>query len=273
LLPGEHAGKVIVSTHKSDHLWNLKTGEEELSIVYDDYAVRVWLQHPHAEAHAVCVKQESIHIHHWRDLSEVVSVALNEPGLTGLSVKGAFPCARSSRVLLDLTDSSRSAGTQTVFLLNCGALVGELGGSRAAGDSREAKDGAATQSTLGDTQNDPSSSRIFSLIPLGNIKGRVAHVLGVCHNSAKADRMIFLDTGSRVCSVELEGQGNYLSYTRHFFVPYDWFAGTRCPIGRITSQGDVVVFGKNGDVAVIKGGMEYAETVEASVTPVTPVIL
>lgn len=54
---------------------------------------------------------------------------------------------------------------------------------------------------------------------------------------------------------------NITSYTRHFFMPYDWFAGTRCPVGGVAGWGDVV-FAKNGEVAVITGGFEYAEVVE-----------
>jgi hypothetical protein len=57
--------------------------------------------------------------------------------------------------------------------------------------------------------------------------------------------------------------GDITSYTRHFFIPYDWFAGTRYPVGGVTGRGEVV-FAKNGEVAVITGGFEYTEVVEVS---------
>ncbi|KAK4155617.1 hypothetical protein C8A00DRAFT_41803 [Chaetomidium leptoderma] len=84
-------------------------------------------------------------------------------------------------------------------------------------------------------------------------------------------RLVFLDNRSWVCSVDLNGAGagiigTIASYARHFFVPYDWFAGTRCPVGGITDHGDIV-FARHGDVAVIKGGLDYSEVVEVSESP------
>lgn len=75
-----------------------------------------------------------------------------------------------------------------------------------------------------------------------------------------ASKLVFLDTHSWVCSVDLEGPGNSsVSCFRHFLVPYDWFSGTRDVICAVAQRD--VLFARNDDVAMIKGGLEYAEKV------------
>jgi len=119
------------------------------------------------------------------------------------------------------------------------------------------------------------------------ILSRVAHVIGVMR-LMNAPKLVFLDTDSWVSSLDLgamlllapDGGGSGESsisvgvsssvtnfYTRHFFVPYDWFAGMRHVIGSVTNQREVV-FGKSHDVAIIKGGLEFAESVDIG-TPTT----
>ncbi|KAK4099460.1 hypothetical protein N658DRAFT_568134 [Parathielavia hyrcaniae] len=252
LLPGEKAEKFIMSTHQSDHLWNLVAGTEDLVLRYDDYPPRVWLQHPRSESHVVCLKQNAARIHRWLDLSQVASVSPEHHNLAGLSVKGAFSCALPGTTLLDLTDANGSTGTKDVLLLGFASVPDE-------------HDDMARQQ-----QNPSSHSR-----RLGTVTNRIAHVIGIVHHPAKklSSKLVFLDSRSWVCSVELNGSapaqatssaGSISSYTRHFFVPYDWFAGTRCPVGAVTTDRGTVVFAKRGDVAVIKGGLEYAEVVEVS---------
>lgn len=281
LLPGERAGKFIVSTHKSDHLWNLSPGEEEALRIYNHYPPRMWLQHSRSQSHVICVEQGAVHIHRWRDLSQVVSVSLGEYNLAGLSVKGAFPCVKWGSVLLDLTDANGSTGTRDVFLLGCEPVFDEDEAIDSIGFSKNRTEDEPIkirQTTPADRQQDPSTqgTTLLSLNRLGSVVERIAHVVGVNHQPiTKSSKLVFLDTRSWVCSIDLVGLNetgptsmgkNITSYTRHFFMPYDWFAGTRCPVGGVTDQGDIV-FAKNGEVAVIKGGFEYAEVVQVPLPP------
>jgi hypothetical protein len=233
-----------------------------------------------------------VHVHRWHDLSQVVSVSLGEPNLTGLSVKGAFPCVGFGNVLLlHLTDANGSTGTKGVFLLDCGLLpegdeaTDAIAGSPKTESHRRADEpvemGQAITTPTDQQQQSPSTEgTLFSLSQLGSVVERIAHVVGVSHHPpTKSGRLVFLDTRSWVCSVDLarleEGgpnntttttttsRGDITSYTRHFFMPYNWFAGTPCPVGGVTGRGEVV-FAKNGEVAVITGGFEYAEVVEVS---------
>lgn len=52
-------------------------------------------------------------------------------------------------------------------------------------------------------------------------------------------------------------------------MPYGWLAGTRDVICAVTQRD--VVFARNDDVAIIKGGLEYAEKVDAQAQHVAAV--
>ncbi len=277
VLPGEGVGKFIASTHQSDHLWSLSDGREACVQEYNDSASRRWLQHPRSQSHAVHVDPEALHIHRWHDLSLVVSVALGDHGLTNLSTDGVFPCGTLDGVLLDLRDANGSTGTRAVCVLGCDGLPSGVQGSTpittlslgGGGDNKPVHAAPSTNFTVQLQETDPTTQKAITLTRLGSeiVMGQIAHVIGVCPRAAKTTKLVFLDTGSWVCSIDLVlngivvDLGSITSYTRHFFVPYDWFAGTRRPIGGVTEQGDVV-FAKNGDVAIIKGGLEYAEVVK-----------
>lgn len=281
LLPAKATAKFIMSTHKSDHLWDRTTRNEVCAIPYDHDPPRTWLQHPRSESHVICMKQELLDIHRWEDLSKIASVPLGHNNVTGLSFKGVFPSTKSGSVLLDLTDANGSSGTQDVLLLRFDFLPEDH-------QSVEAidKGGRASSHTTGRPDKRPTTDA-FSATRLGTISGRISHVLGILGSPKSGSKILFLDTRSWVCSIDLSlaeavavaeanaeadaeaiaGGGKSMSmssYTRHFFVPYDWFAGTRNPIGGIASYGDVV-FAKGGDIAVIKGGLEYAEMVDVGV--------
>lgn len=47
-------------------------------------------------------------------------------------------------------------------------------------------------------------------------------------------------------------------------MPHDWFAGTRDVVCAVARRRDVF-FGRNNHLAVMKGGLEYAEKVDADV--------
>ena len=93
----------------------------------------------------------------------------------------------------------------------------------------------------------------------------VSHIIGV----SESGKLVFLDTHSWVCSANLESTfGNAVSYSRHFFVPYDWFSGTRDIVSGLARRD--VVFARNDDVAIIKGGLVYEEKVDVRLEPLGP---
>lgn len=272
LLPGRLASKLILSTDKSDHLWDLDSAREDLTMMYDDYFARTWLQHPRSASHVICVKETAIGVHQWQDLSQVISVSLTTEGLAGLSVKRAF-FAGAENVLLDLVETNGSSGTKEVCLLSCTSPVvydekstekagkyGPIMKFRGKAGQVVVKVASAGEEEKGKLME----ADAISLTRLGTIMGHISHVIGILQTADKT-RLIFLDSRSWVSSVDVDeasaSRGNLTSYSRHFFVPYDWFAGTRNPVGSVTAQGEIV-FAKSGHVAVIRGGLEYSEPVD-----------
>lgn len=68
----------------------------------------------------------------------------------------------------------------------------------------------------------PSMTREFQLADVSKL---ASHVLAV----TSSKRLIFIDKKSWVCSVDLESvnTNGVTSYTRHFFLPHEWIAGSR----------------------------------------------
>ena len=92
---------------------------------------------------------------------------------------------------------------------------------------------------------------------LTTLAHHVAHIIGY----SDSGKLIFLDTQSWVCSADLENLGtSSVSYMRHFFVPYDWFSRIRDVICAVAKRD--VLFTRNDDIGIIKGGLEYMEKVQ-----------
>lgn len=95
---------------------------------------------------------------------------------------------------------------------------------------------------------------------LASLARCVTHVIGLTSTS----RVIFLDHKSWICSVDLETLHKHsVSYTRHFFVPYDWFSGMRDIIGAAAQRN--IVLARNDEIGIIKRGLDYAETVDVDI--------
>ena len=95
----------------------------------------------------------------------------------------------------------------------------------------------------GSAGNEITTSSLYK-----NLSGNIRCVLGV-----NGSRLVFLDRGLWVCSVDL-------GYTRHFFVTNDFLGGDVGVLGLITSE-RYVVFAKDGELAVLMGGMEFEDIV------------
>jgi hypothetical protein len=85
----------------------------------------------------------------------------------------------------------------------------------------------------------------------------VSHIIGI----GDSGKLVFLDVHSWVCSASLQSTfGSFVSYSRHFFVPYDWFSGTQDIVCALARRD--VLFVRHDDVAIIKGELEYVEMVD-----------
>lgn len=257
-LPGEEAGKFILSTRESDHLWSINGQQEDARTYSDRPGIRKWIQHQQSSLHMICMEGAAAHIYAWSDWSEVAFVPL-PTDVTGLQLKSVTPYV-SGRILLELSELDGSADTRGLHLLNAASFSIENNPAKAAvSEAAKSREDADTASI-----REEAAAAAVSIPLLGPqlaaFAHRVAHVVGL----GDAGQLVFLDTHSWVCSAYLEGLGtNSVPYSRHFFVPYDWFSGTRDVICAVTQRD--VLFARNNDVAIVKGGLEYAEEVNAEV--------
>ena len=251
VLPGEAARKFILSTRESDHLWNTDGQQESERNCSKGTGIRKWIQHHQSPLHMICIESATARIYAWTDWSEIASVHL-ATDMTRLQLKSVNPLisGNGQHILLELCELDGSPDTRGLHLLDAGPwnIPTPLGNQNLSQAIKESSDANKVSTPLFGPQ-------------LAALALRVAHVIG-CVNPH--NQLIFLDTRSWVCSVHLDTLGQEpVSYSRHFFVPYDWFAGTRDVVCAVTRRD--VVFARNDDVAIVRGGLEYAERVDIEV--------
>lgn len=264
VLPGGAAGKFLLSTRNSDHLWTTDGQQEaERRFSGDKPVSRKWVHHPQSPLYMICIEGIATHIYAWSDWSEISSITLTTD-LTGQYIKSITPYTshQQTLVLLELSDLNGSATTNGLHLLDAASFSID----ESASDQAVAAEPGVAEDTgkvrLPDEAAAATSSNYDFLLAqkLAAFAHVVAHVVGL----SDTNRLVFLDAHSWVCSVDIKSVGNNLvSYSRHFFVPYDWFAGTRDMICAVVKQD--VLFARNDDIAVIKGGLEYFEEVNMKV--------
>lgn len=253
---GEADTKFILSTRESDHLWSVEGQQEMMRTYHDRPGIRKWIQHHQSPLHIICIEGAAARIYAWNDWSEVAFICLGTD-VVGLQLKSVTPyvSGHRRRILLELSELDGSGDTRGLYVVDTENLV----------LSNDFLENASLErtSTGGDEMVKSGKSLVAAAtIPLldsqlGTLAHRIAHVIGFREDGT----LVFLNTHSWVCSVDIENldHGSF-SYTRHFFVPYDWFSGNRYVIGAILQRD--VVFACNDSVAIIKNGLEYAEKVD-----------
>jgi hypothetical protein len=256
--PGEAAGKFILSTRESDHLWSIDGQQEDERTYSNRPGIRKWMQHQQSPLHVICIDVTAAHIYSWSDWSEVKSITLTTD-VTGLQLKSITPytAGQKRRILLELSELDGSADTRGLQLLDAAPFGIESNPTMETVPEAAGIRSDANMASIGE-----GATSMAALIPLlgpqlAALAHHVAHIVGFGVDG----RFIFLNTHSWVCSVDLEGLDNSssVSYSRHFFVPYDWFSGTRDVICAVAQRD--VLFARNDDIAIIKGGREFAEKV------------
>jgi len=262
VLPGEAARKFVLSTRESDHLWSINGQQEDVRTKRP--GIRKWIQHQQSPLHMICIEGAVARIYAWSDWSEIASapISIDTKGLQLKSVT-SYMSGHRRRILLELSELDGSANTRSIYLLD--AAYFSIGIDTAKEDVVEAANTKKDSDTISIKEEVIATEILSPLLgpQLAALAHCVAHIIGRADNG----RLIFLDTHSWVCSADLEDLGySSVSYNRHFFVPYDWFSGIRNVICAVTKRD--VLFARNDDIAVIKGGLEYVEKVQAKLEAV-----
>lgn len=264
VFPGEAFGKFIVSTRESDHLWSVEGRQEMMRTCQNRSGIRKWIQHHQSPLHMICIEGAAARIYAWNDWSEVAFVSLTID-IIGLQLKSVTPyvSGHGRRILLELSELDRSGNTQGLHVLDAANFIIE-------NDIAEEPNFEATsvgiKEMVSSNKTSPADVVVipFLDLQLETLVHHVAHVIGFRDDGT----LIFLNTHSWVCSVDLESlRHSSFLYIRHFFVPYDWFSGTRDIMGA-TTQKDVL-FARNNNIAIIKNGLEYMEKVNDDIDNIT----
>lgn len=258
LLLGEAAGKFILSTRESAHLWCIDGRQEQVRTYPARAGFRKWVQHQQSPLHMMCIEGTVASIYAWSDWSEVGSVHLTVD-IAGLQIKTVSPYIYISQpgILLEMSELDGPPDTRSLQLLDATSLdIKNIAASVTDSKAIRVGEGTDKVSIREEVSAVEATSRPLLGPPLAALASRVAHIIGF----TKTDHILFLDSHSWVCSADLEEFNDYsVSYLRHFFVPYEWFAGTRNILCAVAQQD--VIFARNDGVAVVKGGLEHGEKV------------
>ena len=292
LLHSEMTNRLILSTRESDYLWD-SDGKQLAARPYPkNPGIRLWIQHPQSQFHAVCIEGATARIFAWNDWSHVLSLrlAVNMAEVQLKSLRG-YGSGHRRRMLLELSELNGSSRTRGLYLFDAplfnlerdepsrsgpdpeeGKRIGlidveipavQLAPSR---DDNSLVDSVAEEATQ--TRHVPVADPLFGPQLLA-LTRHISHVIHLSDSS----KLIFLDSHSWVSSINLEDFDKFamatpaaegppsppIRYSRHFFVPYDWFSGARDIVCAATMRD--ILFARNGEVAVIKNGLDYAEEV------------
>jgi WD40 repeat protein len=254
ILLNEAAGKFILSTRGSDHFWSIDGQQLDVRTYPKKSVIRKWIHHPQSTLHMICIDGSAARIFAWSDWSEIACISLDIV-TTELQFKAvtSFTSNHQKRILLELSELDGSTNTRSLQLLDSTSF--SVPQYYLFGDKTEAS--GFKEDTRTTVVADEAVVPINSSPLLGPLTHCVAHVIGIRDPS----KLIFLDTHSWVCSVDLGAlDGTSMSYVRHFFVPYDWFSGTRDLICMISKRN--VLFARNDNVVVVQGGLDHMEKVE-----------
>lgn len=264
---GEAAAKFLVSTRESDHLFDLNDGKSEMERTHPQIpTTRKWLPHPQSAQHLICVDNVKICAHSWCDLTEVSSVKFQLDDQTGeLTNATLYSLGQEHRIMLHLVHPRSSTKTNRIAVINLDHLP--VQGSDLSLSQRKQTYDLATiaQSTTDGDKGDmfkPSDLPAALNSRVTQFELDIAHFIGVDDSS----KLIFLNQCCWVCSVDLSASGlditqregdSLIEVSEHLFIPHDWFAGKK-DIVCVLAKGDVALT-RGGDLAVIRGGIEYNE--------------
>ncbi|KAI1366621.1 WD40 repeat-like protein [Xylaria arbuscula] len=232
VLLGEEVDKFMVSTRESDHLFSLQSGEHEMEQTSNTPGVRKWLQNSRSPQQLVCISSYGARIYSWEDWAELGSFSLSFDYQT-MELQNAFssPIDQKQITLLELMGRNSWNDRTSIEIIDMDCL------------KLEGRDVTAPLERDSD----------------------IAHVIGV----NEMGKFVFIDRSYWVCSADfrvgipMEGQSEnafQVEIYRHFFIPYEWFAGAKSIVCAIVEQD--IILTRGGELAIIRGAFEHAEKVD-----------
>lgn len=277
LLVGEMAAKFLVSTRDSDYLFNLDSGKYERERTYSQTpGIRKWLPHPESSLHLVCVDNVQVYTYCWSDWSEFSCIHFSmETAMTELKSVILYSLGQKQRIMLmlELVHHNSSVDVNRITIIDASSLaVGNKYSSCLPEKQSFAVAALNHLSTKEDQRNMVKTSSLAAPLcsQLTTFGVSVAHIIGI----DESRKLVFLNRSFWVCSVDLSESGLQIAQRKdsptievceHFFVPYNWFAGRRDFVCALAKRD--IMLTRGGDLAVIRGGLDYTERVRMEYEP------
>ena len=250
ILLGESVKKIVISTRKSDHLWGTN-GEQQDVRVYAVELDRKWAQHPQSADSMICLEGMHVRVFAWNDWSEILTVSLDTT-LYEWRPESLLFCqtGSQSKILVESAQPDSHLSGTILRLFDATPMMPDISTSKMSLQNEEEASGIHLPTLRS------AISTSISDLQLDAIAQYISRIVGIDDRNC----LIFLDKRSWVCSLNLNTIGAYPPfYFRHFFIPYDWFAGQKALMCAIAKRD--IIFARNKDIVTITGGLDFGDKV------------
>ena len=235
LVLNDRGDRILISTNSSDSLWLLSDDEKPMSLATMSYIVpadRQWVSDFKDRDKLYLLVDDELQTYSWENLSSIGTTPLRRPRPKSMHVNDEH-----LKIVEFLTDST--------------------GDHLIAASSRTLGDKSVAQLLVWINPWQKSERpRVIHPEPVLVLPAkRVKSFLGVRNTS-----IVFLDRDLWVCSIDVAEMGakdDSSDIRRHFFVPHEFVGGANGVLASVTAQGSVV-FAKEGELAVVKGGLDWS---------------
>ncbi|KAI9659614.1 MAG: hypothetical protein M1831_003695 [Alyxoria varia] len=231
LLFNDSSDKLLVSFASADTIWSIVRGQAIASIKAHSHSPRRWINSPCNPEHLIRMADVAFHLHDWMMLKPISYVAKSSHHVTAISsrkiIKTALSCGRNREIIATHHWEPRKG----YF-----GLTVQLWPAAEIAAARERKFNPL-----------PASQQLSAVI--------------VCFIGVFEDELLFISNDLWICATEF-ANGTGEGYWRYFFIPEDWLTDTGRLLCLVNGGVGHVIFAKEHQLAVIKGGLTDKDCVQ-----------
>ena len=226
LLAIESHTRLLVCSCTEGKVWSISSegGDLVQSTPRKDHSLYGWREHPTDPNRLILITGNVLHLYDSRTLERLTDeegILLEGPILPQSFIQLIVPCFDGNVVATAFVESLSTRAKSSLLMWNTSDLS--------------------------------STSKKAAPIPRYQaLADQVERLVG-----AYGERLVFLHCSGWVCSAD-SATFDVNRYVRHFFIPADWLSTNSELIIEVSSKGHIL-FVKDNEVAVIKGGLEINE--------------
>lgn len=242
--PKEHL--LLISTHSTDRIWNMKTKGEVVRRRWPFPVGRRWITHPMQNDILLWIDPETVIKHDWPTLRCLSGDTARQtspkepPNSTTSAQRPSLPESSSqpTEVGENVNWISRTKNRRSII---CETLP-DTGHNRA-----RSTQGMRIE-LLATSDLDGNGSESITRQNLPDLTKNIARLIG-----SYQDRVVFLDHQCWLCTWEIDTDVS--EHKRHFFLPRDWLSPSTLQLARLNTHGTFLC-PKNGEVGIVKNGVK-----------------